>query len=116
MSTASKWPTWKADMGTIGGGLLVGGIVSGSMVGLRHLNAHIDRTTPEAPADYVTMMGDEYNRHFHTIKQFCKTKEEKSFAKTLRFRLSRLVKLFHNHEDRHANTRFWTRLGEVAIR
>jgi len=110
------WTTWKSDVGLIGGGLALGGVLAGSMVGLRHLNAHIDRSTPDAPADYVTMMGDIYNRHFHTIKAFCKTKEEKSFLKTLRYRLSRLVKLFHNHENRHTDTKFWARLGEVAMR
>ena len=110
------WPAWKQDVGTIGGGLAVGGILAGSIVGLRYLNQHIDKTTPHCPADYVTMMGAEYNRHFHTLKQFCKTHEEKSFLKTLRHRLSRLVKLFHNQGDRHKDTMYWSRLGEVEIR
>ena len=111
-----KWTTWKVDLGTIGGGLAIGGALGGALVGIRHLNAHIDRSTPDAPADYVTMMGDLYNRQFHIVKQFCKTREEKSFLKTLRFRLSRLVKLFHNQENRHMDTKFWSRLGEVEMR
>jgi hypothetical protein len=114
--TTKGWTTWKGDVGIIGSGLALGGVLAGSVVGLRHLNAHIERSTPDAPADYVTLMGAEYNRHFHTMKQFCKTHEEKSFIKTLRHRLSRLVKLFHNQDNRHKDTEFWGRMGEVEIR
>lgn len=111
-----KWTTWKGDLGMIGGGMALGGVLAGSMVGLRHLNTHIDKSTPDAPADYVTVMGNEYNRHFAAIKTCCKTREEKSFCKTLRHRLSRLIKLFHNEDARHTDTTHWKRLGEVAMR
>jgi hypothetical protein len=111
-----KWTSWKLDLGTIGGGMLLGGVLGGSMVGLRHLNAHIDQSTPDAPADYVTMMGAEYNRYFAMLRTFCKTRDEKSFCKTLRHRLSRLIKLFHNDDGRHSDTAHWSRLGEVATR
>ena len=96
--------------------MALGGVIAGSVVGVRHTNAHIDRKTPDAPVDYVTLMGEEYNRHFHMLAKFCKTHEEKSFLKTLRHRLSRVIKLFHNADNRHTDTQFWGRLGEVEIR
>lgn len=107
--------SWKTDLAFVGGGMAIGGVLGGVMTGARRLNKHIQNNTPDRPADYVTMMGDEYNTHFHTLKKFCKTKEEKSFLKTLRHRLSRLIKLAFNDND-FQDSQYWSRFGEIAMR
>ena len=107
--------SWKGDLAIVGTSLAVGTAVGGAIVGAKRLNAHIVKNTPDAPPDYVSVYGNEYNKAFHVARQFCKTHEEKSFLKTIRHRLSRLIKLSFN-DDRLVDTEFWKRLGTIKIR
>lgn len=107
---------WKIDLAFVGGGMVIGGALGGAIVGARRLSKHIADNTPDAPVDYVTMLGSEFNEHFHVLKKFVEGKEEKSFLKTLRHRLSRLIKLSYNTDDRLKDTTFWKRLAVIPER
>lgn len=105
---------WKMDLALVGGGMALGGLAGGAIAGVRRLNKHVTDNTPDAPADYVTLL--DYNRQFHTLKRFVKTVNEKSFLKTLRHRLSRLIKLAYNEDARFKDSTYWSRLGAIHMR
>lgn len=113
-----QWPTWRADVTLLGGGAAFGLAAGAAMVGIKHLNKHVMDKAESAPADYVTLYdgNKDLNKHFRVLRKFAKTKDEKDFLATLRHRLSRLIKLAYNTDDRLHDTKFWRRLGEIPIR
>lgn len=106
----------KTDLLTVGAFTVAGALTGGAYVGVRRFKkAYMSKEEDEdAPSDYVTMTNN--NDHFKTLNRFIKEPNEKKFARTLRHRVSRLLKLAYNEDGRYEDTEYWSRLGVIHLR
>lgn len=100
---------WKRDLlhtGLVG---IISATIFGVATGARRYTEYQDRKNPPGPSDLVTVVG--FNSEFHNLKRFTKSKDEKSFLKTIRHHLNRALYLFESETQRLTG---WDR--NVAIR